>query len=123
MSKGMQGYMGYGVDPNVDIEAELMTGLAGLPNTDVAYDWLLNGGPQGEMIGDVFVPPSWTQYAADAAKTGIGAMMLNNRNQKAQELAKLLQGKLAPSQSSSTGPLTEVFEVDMSMPSAARPLR
>ena len=123
MSKGMQGYMGYGVDPNAEIEAELMTGLAGLPDTGVAYDWLLNGAPQGGMIGDVFVPPSWTQYAANAAKTGIGAMMLNNRNQKAQELAKLLQGKLAPSQPGNMGPVTEVFEVDMSTPSAARPLR
>jgi len=123
MDKSMQGYMGYGVDPNAEIEGELMAGLAGLPNTDVAYDWLLNGGPKGEMVGNVFVPPSWTQYAADAAKTGIGAMMLNNRNQKAQELAKLLQNKLAPSQSPGTAPGAEVFEVDMAMPSVARPLR
>ena len=123
MANNMQGYQGYGVDPNAEIEGELMAGLAGLPNTDVAYDWLLNGGPKGEMVGNVFVPPSWTQYAADAAKTGIGAMMLNNRNQKAQELAKLLQGKLAPSQSSGASPGAEVFEVDMAMPSAARPLR
>ena len=95
MANNMQGYQGYGVNTDDDdVQAELISGLAGLPQTDLAYDWMLNGTPQGRMVGEVFVPPSWTQYVADAAKTGLGGMMLNRRNQKAQQLAEAIADRL-----------------------------
>ena len=94
MSNANKNFMGFGVDPESQAsEYDLMAGLAGLPDTEVAYDWMLNGGPQGQLIGDVYVPPSWSQYAADAAKTGMGAMMLNNRNNAAKELARAIANK------------------------------
>jgi len=123
MAKGMQGYQGYGVNTDDDIQAELIAGLAGLPDTELAYDWMLNGVPEGEMVGNVFVPPSWTQYAAGAAKAALGGKLLNNRNQKAQALAEQIANRLrSKNQSGSKNQSQSVSFPGMAPTGARKPI-
>jgi hypothetical protein len=68
-------------------EWELAQGLAGLPDTELAYNWLEDNGPQGAMVSGRYVAPSWSQHMANAAKMGMGGLMVNNRNVQAKALA------------------------------------
>jgi hypothetical protein len=62
--------------------------LAALPNTDLAYDWLADNGPQGSVVSGHYVAPSWSQHMANAAKMGVGGLMVKRRGDAASEVAK-----------------------------------
>lgn len=68
-------------------QVQLAAKLAGLPDTELGYDWLGAEMPKGEMVSGRYVAPSWTQQVASATKQGLGGMMINRRNQAAKQVA------------------------------------
>ena len=117
MSNGFQGAQGFGVDPNTAMqrqlsqderyarEMELASKLASLPNSELGYDWLNSGVPQGQMVSGHYVAPSMTQYLANAAKQGMGGLMVKRRGDAAKALAEELARKYgapAPTNSGTT---------------------
>jgi hypothetical protein len=55
--------------------------------------------PQGRMVGNRYVAPSFTQNLASLAQTGVGAYLQNKGDKQALELAtKLREGKLGTQQ-------------------------
>lgn len=69
------GMMGFGVQPQTSPEQwQLAAALAQMNDSELTKDLMTSGQPQGRMVGDRFVPPSWTESLNGAVKQGIGAM-------------------------------------------------
>jgi hypothetical protein len=70
----LQGFQGFGVKPQQSIEQwQLAAALAQMNDSGLIKDLMTTDQPNGRMVGDRFVPPSWTQSLDGAVKQGIGA--------------------------------------------------
>jgi hypothetical protein len=69
-----QGFQGFGVKPQASLEQwQLAAALAQMNDGDLVKDLMTREQPGGRMVGDRFVPPSWTQSLDGAVKQGLGA--------------------------------------------------
>ena len=106
VTPGMSQMMGYGINPNQnnDKQWQLAAALAAMPDTGRANKLMDGGAPEGQMIGNIFVPPSFTQQLDGVAGNALGAKMMNNRNKQAKDLVAALRdnsGGQPPAQSMS----------------------
>ena len=76
--------------------------LAALPDSELGYEWIKQGMPQGQQLpgymGGVYVPPSITQQMANAYRQQQGAGIVRNRGDKAGELAQMISERLRQKQ-------------------------
>ena len=69
-----QGFQGFGVKPQQSIEQwQLAAALAQMNDSGLVKELMTTDQPGGRMVGDRFVPPSWTQSLDGAVKQGLGA--------------------------------------------------
>jgi hypothetical protein len=69
-----QGFQGYGVKPQQSVEQwQLAAALAQMNDSGLVKDLMTTDQPGGRMVGDRYVPPSWTQSLDGAVKQGLGA--------------------------------------------------
>jgi hypothetical protein len=69
-----QGFQGFGVKPQQSLDQwQLAAALAQMNDSGLIKDLMTREQPGGRMVGDRFVPPSWTQSLDGAVKQGLGA--------------------------------------------------
>jgi hypothetical protein len=69
-----QGFQGFGVKPQQSVEQwQLAAALAAMNDSGLVKELMTTDQPNGRMVGDRFVPPSWTQSLDGAVKQGLGA--------------------------------------------------
>jgi hypothetical protein len=69
-----QGFQGFGVKPQASPEQwQLAAALAQMNDSGLVKDLMTKEQPNGRMVGDRYVPPSWTQSLDGAVKQGLGA--------------------------------------------------
>jgi hypothetical protein len=69
-----QGFQGFGVKPQASPEQwQLAAALAQMNDSGLVKDLMTKDQPGGRMVGDRYVPPSWTQSLDGAVKQGLGA--------------------------------------------------
>ena len=69
------GMMGFGVQQQQSPEQwQLAAALAQMNDSELTKDLMTNSQPNGRMVGDRFVAPSWAESLNGAVKQGIGAM-------------------------------------------------
>jgi hypothetical protein len=93
-----QGFQGFGVKPQQSIEQwQLAAALAQMNDSGLVNDLMTREQPNGRMVGDRFVPPSWTQSLDGAVKQGLGAYQykqnMNMKNQFMQQMQANALGK------------------------------
>lgn len=79
------------IAPNVQsglMYPDLQQQMMQLQNSQNFANGLMQGGeqPQGQNVGGVYIPPSWTQQLAQAIRAPTGAYMTRKNNQKAADL-------------------------------------
>lgn len=94
-----QGFQGFGVKPQASPEQwQLAAALAAMNDGGVVKDLMGTEQPGGRMVGDRFVPPSWTQSLDGAVKQGIGAYQYKqNMDMKKQFMQQMQSNALAGS--------------------------
>lgn len=70
---GQQGMMGFGVQQQSPEQWQLAAALAQMNDSGLIKELMTGAQPGGRMVGDRFVPPSWTESLAGVAKQGLGA--------------------------------------------------
>jgi hypothetical protein len=69
-----QGFQGFGVKPQQSVEQwQLAAALAQMNDSGLVKELMTTDQPGGRMVGDRYVPPSWTQSRDGAVKQGLGA--------------------------------------------------
>jgi hypothetical protein len=86
-----QGFQGFGVKPQQSIEQwQLAAALAQMNDSDLVNGLMTREQPNGRMVGDRYVPPSWTQSLDSAVKQGLGAYQykqnMNMKNKFMQQM-------------------------------------
>jgi hypothetical protein len=87
----LQGFQGFGVKPQQSIEQwQLAAALAQMNDSDLVNGLMTREQPNGRMVGDRYVPPSWTQSLDGAVKQGLGAYQykqnMNMKNKFMQQM-------------------------------------
>lgn len=69
-----QGFQGFGVKPQQSLDQwQLAAALAQMNDSGLIKELMTADQPNGRMVGDRYVPPSWTQSLDGAVKQGLGA--------------------------------------------------
>jgi|LakMenEpi03Aug12_release.lakeMendotaPanAssembly.Ray.scaffolds.fasta_scaffold1823408_1 hypothetical protein len=86
------GMMGFGVQPQQSPEQwQLAAALAQMNDSELTKELMTTGQPQGRMVGDRFVPPSWTESLAGVAKQGLGAMSYKQNMDMKKQFMQAMQ--------------------------------
>jgi hypothetical protein len=84
--------MGFGVQPQQSPEQwQLAAALAQMNDSELTKELMTTGQPQGRMVGDRFVPPSWTESLAGVAKQGLGAMSYKQNMDMKKQFMQAMQ--------------------------------
>lgn len=86
------GMMGYGVNPQQQLNQwALAAALSQGNDSGLVKDMMTADQPQGRMVGDRFVAPSWTQHLAGAVNQGIGAMAYRKNMELKKDFMQQMQ--------------------------------
>ena len=106
-----QKQQGFGVMPQQQDprQWELAAGLAALPDSKMANDYMNAEQPDGQMVSGHYVAPSITQNVAALAKNFTGGQMYRDRNEQTKALINALR------QNSTSGVATgaQPYPIDM----------
>jgi hypothetical protein len=87
-----QGFQGFGVKPQASPEQwQLAAALAQMNDSGLVKDLMTTGQPNGRMVGDRFVPPSWTQSLDGAVKQGLGAYQYKQNMDMKKQFMQAMQ--------------------------------
>jgi hypothetical protein len=106
-----QGFQGFGVKPQQSLEQwQLAAALAQMNDSGLIKELMTTDQPNGRMVGDRFVPPSWTQSLDGAVKQGLGAYQYKqNMDMKKQ----FMQAMALNAKGGGAAPVAQAFPVDM----------
>ena len=87
-----QGFQGFGVKPQQSLDQwQLAAALAQMNDSGLIKELMTTDQPNGRMVGDRFVPPSWTQSLDGAVKQGLGAYQYKQNMDMKKQFMQAMQ--------------------------------
>lgn len=86
-----QGMMGFGIKQQDPAQWQLAAALAQMNDSELAKSLMTGTQPNGRMVGDRFVAPSWAESLNGAVKQGIGAMAYSKNMDMKKQFMQAMQ--------------------------------